>query len=55
MESKKKNRAAVALGKLGGKRKVAKGFAKLSPEDRSVNAKKAAAKRWGKKKGETQG
>lgn len=51
--AKKKNPAAVALGKLGGKiggkAKVAKGFSSLTPEERRVVAKNAAKKRWGKK------
>jgi hypothetical protein len=43
-----KNPAAVALGKLGGKKG---GFArakKLSPEQRKAIAQKAAQARWGK-------
>jgi len=38
------------IGGRGGKAKVSKGFGALTPEQRSANAKKAAAKRWGKKK-----
>ena len=45
-----KNPAAVALGRLGGL-KGGKARAKsLSPKRRSEIAKKAAQKRWGKKK-----
>jgi hypothetical protein len=43
-----KNAAAVALGKLGGQRGGAARAAKLSPEQRSEIAKKAAAGRWKK-------
>lgn len=42
-----KNEAAVALGKLGGKKGGAARAAKLTAEQRSEIAKKAAAKRWG--------
>jgi hypothetical protein len=45
--AKKKNPAAVALGKLGGSVKVPKGFAMA---DASAAGKKGAAKRWGTKK-----
>jgi hypothetical protein len=48
--AKKKNPAAVALGRKGGSKKVAKGFSKMDPEERAEIARKAAAKRWGKKK-----
>ena len=43
-EEKKKNRAAVALGRLGGKKRAAN----LSAEDLSAQGKKAAAARWAK-------
>lgn len=46
----KKNAAAVALGRRGGKAKVPKGFASLTAEQRKAVGKKAAAARWGKKK-----
>jgi hypothetical protein len=46
---KRKNPAAVALGRKGGKAKVPKGFSVLSKAQRSANAKAAAAKRWAKK------
>ena len=43
-----KNPAAIALGKLGGKKGGPARAAKLSPAKRKQIAKKAAAKRWGK-------
>ena len=45
-----KNAAAVALGKLGGKKGGAARAAKLSKEEMSAIAKKAAAVRWAKSK-----
>lgn len=42
----KKNPAAVALGRLGGKVGGKARAAKLTPEQRSDIAKKAAAARW---------
>ena len=42
-----KNPAAVALGRLGGKKGGAARAAKLTPERRSEIARAAAAKRWG--------
>ena len=47
--AKRKNPAAVALGKRGGKKKVPKGFAQMDPKRRKEIARKAAAKRWEKK------
>ena len=47
--AKRKNPAAVALGRKGGRKKVAKGFSVMSPERRAEIARKAAAVRWGKK------
>ena len=44
-----KNKAAVALGRLGGKKGGAARAAALTPEQRSEIAKKAAAVRWGTK------
>lgn len=44
------SQAAAALGKKGGKVKVAKGFSKMDPERRSAISKAAAAKRWGSAK-----
>jgi hypothetical protein len=41
-----KNAAAVELGKLGGKKGGAARAAKLTPEQRSEIAKKAAQGRW---------
>ena len=43
-----KNPAAVALGRLGGKKGGKARAAKLSPERRQEIAKKAAAARWRK-------
>lgn len=43
-----KNAAAVALGRLGGKKGGAARASKLSPKKRSAIAKKAAAARWQK-------
>lgn len=43
-----KNAAAVALGKLGGKKGGAARAAKLTAEQRSEIAREAAKKRWGK-------
>ncbi|MGH7639352.1 MAG: hypothetical protein ACREOL_00345 [Candidatus Dormibacteria bacterium] len=42
-----KNPAAVELGRLGGKKGGKARAAKLTPEERSEIAKKAAAARWG--------
>jgi general stress protein YciG len=47
--AKKKNSAAVELGRLGGKKKVPKGFSTMNPEMRAEAGRKGAAKRWGKK------
>lgn len=44
-----KNPAAVALGKLGGSKGGKARAANLTKEQMSEIAKKAAAKRWGKK------
>ena len=44
-----KNPAAVALGRLGGKKGGKARAASLTPEERREIAKKAAAKRWGDK------
>lgn len=41
-----KNKAAVALGRLGGKRGGLARAAKLTPEQRSAIARKAAEARW---------
>ncbi|MGA3057880.1 MAG: histone H1 [Candidatus Limnocylindrales bacterium] len=42
-----KNPAAVALGKLGGAKGGKARAAKLTPQERSAIAKRAAAARWG--------
>jgi len=47
----KKNPHAVALGRMGGSKGGKARAAKLSPEERSASAKKAALARWAKKKG----
>jgi hypothetical protein len=47
--AKRKNPAAVELGRRGGQKKVPKGLAMLSPEERSARAKAGAAARWAKK------
>jgi hypothetical protein len=39
MVKRRKDPAAVALGRRGGKRKVPKGFAMLTPEQRSAIAR----------------
>jgi hypothetical protein len=44
----KKNPAAVALGRLGGKRGGPARAAKLTPEQRSESARRAANARWRK-------
>ncbi len=48
VQEREKNQAAVALGRLGGLKGGKARAAKLTPEERSEIAKKAAAKRWGK-------
>jgi hypothetical protein len=45
--TRKKNPAAVALGKLGGKNGGNARAKKLSPEQRKAIAQKAARARWG--------
>ena len=45
---RKKNPAAVALGKLGGPKGGAARAKKLSPEERKAIAQKAARARWAK-------
>ena len=58
MATKRKNPAAVALGRLGGKvgglSKVPKGFSSLTPEERKANASAAAKARWANAKKETE-
>jgi hypothetical protein len=46
--TRKKNPAAVALGKLGGKKGGDARAKKLTPERRKAIAQKAARARWGK-------
>ncbi len=46
-----KNPAAVALGRLGGMKGGKARAAKLTPEQRSEIARKAARTRWGRAKG----
>lgn len=48
-EAKKKNPAAVALGRLGGLKGGLARAAKLGPKKRSAIAAKAAKARWKKK------
>jgi hypothetical protein len=45
---KKKNPAAVALGRRGGKKGGPARAAKLTPEQRSASARKAVQARWSK-------
>ena len=47
--AKKKNPAAVALGRLGGKKSGPARMEKLSPAQRSEIARNAAKARWEKK------
>ena len=48
--AKKKNPAAVALGKLGGKKSAKGRMEKMTPEQRKLVAQNAAKARWSKKK-----
>ncbi len=48
-EDSHKNQAAVALGRKGGLKGGVARAAKLTKEQRSESAKKAAKARWGKK------
>ena len=48
--NKKKNPHAVALGKMGGSKGGTTRAAKLTPEERSASARKAAIARWAKHK-----
>ncbi len=50
--SEEKNPAAVALGKLGGSKGGKARAAKMTPEERSESARKAAKARWEKKRRE---
>ena len=53
MAKRRKNPAAVALGRKGGKKRVPKGFSSMTPEKRTEVAKKAATARWGEKQDES--
>lgn len=46
--AEERHAAAVALGRLGGKKGGKARAAKLTPEQRSESAKRAAAARWGR-------
>jgi hypothetical protein len=52
--AKRKNPAAVALGRLGGKAAAGRGakawFAAMTPEERQAWARRAAQARWSKKR-----
>ena len=50
MATRKKNPAAVALGRRGGKKGGPARAAKLTPEQRSESARKAVRARWAKVK-----
>jgi hypothetical protein len=45
-----KNPAAVELGRRGGQKKVAKGYAVLTPAERAERAREGAKARWTKKR-----
>jgi hypothetical protein len=47
-EMREKNPHAVALGKIGGSKGGKTRAARLTPEERSASAKKAAVARWAK-------
>ena len=49
---RKKNPAAVALGRLGGQKGGPARAARLTPEQRSASARKAVQARWAKKAAE---
>lgn len=48
VDMKDLNKAAAALGRKGGLKRVPKGFSKLSAEQKSAMAETALLKRWGK-------
>ena len=48
--ARRKNAAAVELGRRGGLKKVPKGFAKMTLKRRQEIAKQAAEARWGEKR-----
>lgn len=49
MAAKKRNRAAVQLGRRGGLKGGPARAAAMTPEERSAAARKAAEARWGRK------
>jgi hypothetical protein len=49
---KRKNPAAVALGRMGGKKGGPARAAKMTPEERSEAARRAVTARWRKKRKE---
>jgi hypothetical protein len=51
----KKNPHAVALGKMGGAKGGNTRAARLTPEERSASARKAALARWAKEKKKKEG
>jgi hypothetical protein len=51
--ARKKNPAAVALGRLGGKKGGKARMAQLTAEEKSKLGEKAARARWGKRRGST--
>lgn len=53
--AEEKNPAAVALGKLGGSKGGKARAAKMTPEERSESARKAAKARWDKKRQQESG
>jgi hypothetical protein len=55
MDLKKKNPAAVALGRKGGKKGGPARAVKLTPEQRSESARRAVQARWAKKAKEGSG
>ena len=48
LQEQTKNQAAVSLGRLGGLKSAKARMEKLTPEQRTAIAKKAAQKRWQK-------
>jgi hypothetical protein len=50
---RRKNPAAVALGRIGGKKSAEGRMEKLTPEQRRQLASNAARKRWAKEKAES--
>jgi hypothetical protein len=53
--AKKKNPAAVALGRLGGLKKVKKGLGSLTAEERSEVARQGGKARWANAKKKAEG